>query len=145
MWVRHMSFACMCLRLAVCADVGLGRRCAGSPDLSHCSRSARGSPLDCPELETQPLNTHTQPSASRHQLKIPKNLVKVRVVMEPSLLFLKWVWSFCSQDEKMWWRDVVRAAQMQMLKVVIGGVPTFCSKQSYSTRSIRNINNTVSS
>lgn len=75
--IRKPLRVCVYLRLTVCADVGLGRRCAESPDLSHCSQSVRGSPLDCPVLETQPLNTHTQSSASHDQLKIPKNLVKV--------------------------------------------------------------------
>lgn len=45
--------------LAGCAGAGPGRRCAGSPCLSRCSPSARGSPPDCPKPATPPLNKRT--------------------------------------------------------------------------------------
>lgn len=44
--------------LRECGGADPGRRCEGSPCLSHCSLSVHEFPLDCPKLVILPLYTH---------------------------------------------------------------------------------------
>lgn len=54
---RGMSALVVDSRLTGCGGADPGRHCGGSPCLSHCSQSTRGSPRDCPKLATLLLYT----------------------------------------------------------------------------------------
>lgn len=73
------------LRRAACVDAGPGKRCGGSRGLSRCSPSERGSPLNCPALETQRLQGQRSQARHRsfHIYHVKKNTQNISVSFCP--------------------------------------------------------------
>ena len=57
-YTRSVFAAAVYSHLTGCGGADPGRRCGGSPCLSHCNLSAHEFPLDCPKLVILLLYTH---------------------------------------------------------------------------------------